>query len=211
MLPHAESWSAHVGPDDSRCTSSSPPESLLEDQPKTVADFDREALPHMDDLYRTAASMLRNRTEAEDAVQETYLQAWKSFHRFTPGTNCRAWLFRILFHVVAHQRRKWYSRFVATERDELEQTTVYSAPLPEKLTDEDILSAVRKVPHHYAEVLLLADVHEFSYREIQETLSIPIGTVMSRLSRGRQLLRAQLPKWSVRSATSGSPAEATGI
>ena len=211
MRPQPESISAHANQKDSGCLSATSLESLLEHQPGTVADFDREALPHMDDLYRTAASMLRNRTEADDAVQETYLQAWRSFHRFTPGTNCRAWLFRILFHVVAHQRRKWYSRFVATERDELEQTTVYSAPLPEELTDEDILSAVRKVQHHYAEVLLLADVHEFSYREIQETLSIPIGTVMSRLSRGRQLLRAQLPKRSVRSAASGSPAEATSI
>src|SRR5437763_10320039 len=177
----------------------------------SLEQFESAALPHLDSLYRTAAKMLRNRTEAEDAVQETYLQAWKSFHRFTPGTNCRAWMFRILFHVVAHQRRKWYSRFVSTERDELEQTTIYSAPIPEELTDEDILSAVRKVPQHYAEVLLLADVHEFSYREIQETLSIPIGTVMSRLSRGRQLLRAQLPKRSVRSAASGLPAEATSI
>jgi len=211
MRPQPENISAYGNPKNSGCLSANSLESLLESQPGTVADFDREALPHMDDLYRTAASMLRNRTEADDAVQETYLQAWKSFHRFTPGTNCRAWLFRILFHVVAHQRRKWYSRFVPTEREELEQTTVYSPPLPEELTDEDILSAVRKVPQHYAEVLLLADVHEFSYREIQEMLSIPIGTVMSRLSRGRQLLRAHLPKRSVRPATSGSPAEATGI
>jgi RNA polymerase sigma-70 factor (ECF subfamily) len=158
-----------------------------------ISEFDREALPHMDDLYRTAASMLRNQTEAEDAVQETYLQAWKSFQRFTPGTNCRAWLFRILFHVVAHQRRKWFARFVSTERTELEQASIYSAPVAEDLTDEDILAAVRRIPPQYAEVVMLADVHEFTYKEIQETLEIPIGTVMSRLSRGRQLLRAQLP------------------
>jgi RNA polymerase sigma-70 factor (ECF subfamily) len=211
MRPQPESIPAHANPKGSSCLSATSLESLLEHQPGTVADFDREALPHMDDLYRTSASMLRNRTEADDAVQETYLQAWRSFHRFTPGTNCRAWLFRILFHVVAHQRRKWYSRFVPSEREELEQTTVYSPPLPEELTDEDILSAVRKIPQHYAEVLLLADVHEFSYREIQEMLSIPIGTVMSRLSRGRHQLRAYLPKRSVRPVTSGSPAEATGI
>jgi len=154
--------------------------------------FEREALPLMDDLFRTAASMLRNRTEAEDAVQETYLQAWKSFDRFTPGTNCRAWMFRILFHVISHHRRKWFSRFVFTEREDLEQTTVYTEPISEDLTDEDVLAAFRKVPERYAQVVMLADVQEFSYKEIQDILGIPIGTVMSRLSRGRQLLRADL-------------------
>ena len=73
-------------------------------------EFEAETLPHLDALYRAAASILRSRAEAEDAVQETYLQALKSFRRFTPGTNCRAWLFRILFHVISHQRRKWLGR-----------------------------------------------------------------------------------------------------
>jgi RNA polymerase sigma-70 factor (ECF subfamily) len=159
---------------------------------ESIADFEREALPHLGDLYRAASSILRNGTEAEDAVQETYLQAWKSFHRFQPGTNCRAWLFRVLFHVISHQRRKWYSRFVLSERADLEKTTIYHAPVPEHLTDEEILAALRKIPQQYADVVMLADVEEFSYKEIQEILSIPIGTVMSRLSRGRQLLRTEL-------------------
>ena len=176
-----------------------------------ITQFEREALPHTDDLYRTAASMMRSRTEAEDAVQETYLQAWKSFQRFTPGTNCRAWLFRILFHVIAHQRRKWFSRFIPTERADLEQTMTYSAPVPNDLTDEEILSAVRKIPQQYAEVVMLADVHEFSYKEIQETLGIPIGTVMSRLSRGRQLLRAQLPGSAAQIGISHSPFPTPGL
>ena len=176
-----------------------------------ITQFEREALPHMDDLYRTAASMMRSRTEAEDAVQETYLQAWKSFQRFTPGTNCRAWLFRILFHVIAHQRRKWFSRFIPTERADLEQTMTYSAPVPNDLTDEEILSAVRKIPQQYAEVVMLADVHEFSYKEIQNTLGIPIGTVMSRLSRGRQLLRAQLPGSAAQIGISHSPFPTPGL
>jgi RNA polymerase sigma-70 factor (ECF subfamily) len=157
-----------------------------------VADFESEALPHMADLYRTATSILRSRTEAEDAVQEAYLQAWKSFDRFTPGTNCRAWLFRVLFHVISHQRRKWYSRFVLTERAVLEEMRVSPAAVSENLSDEEVLGAFRKIPQQYAEVVMLADVQEFSYKEIQETLSIPIGTVMSRLSRGRQLLRQHL-------------------
>jgi RNA polymerase sigma-70 factor, ECF subfamily len=159
---------------------------------ESLSTFEVSALPHATDLFRTATSLLGNRAEAEDAVQETYLQAWKSFHRFTPGTNCRAWLYRVLFHVIAHQRRKWLNRFVATERTDIEQTATYSVPVAEELTDEEILGAIRNIPQQYAEVVMLADVHEFSYKEIQETLEIPIGTVMSRLSRGRQLLRAKL-------------------
>src|SRR5215471_4012233 len=157
-----------------------------------IAGFDAETLPHLNDLYRAAASILHNRAEAEDAVQEAYLQALKSFQRFTPGTNCRAWLFRILFHVISHQRRKWFGRFIFSEREELEQTAVYTEPVAEQLTDEELLQAFRKLPQQFAEVVMLADVQEFSYKEIQEALGIPIGTVMSRLSRGRQLLRAEL-------------------
>jgi RNA polymerase sigma-70 factor (ECF subfamily) len=136
--------------------------------------------------------------EAEDAVQETYLQALKSFHRFTPGTNCRAWLFRILFHVISHQRRKWFGRMIFTEREELEQTAVYMAPVAEQLTDDELIQAFRKLPQQFAEVVMLADVQEFSYKEIQETLGIPVGTVMSRLSRGRQLLRVHLAECGAR-------------
>ena len=166
---------------------------------KGIEEFEAEALLHMEDLYRTAASILRNRTEAEDAVQEAYLQALKSFDRFTPGTNCRAWLFRILFHVISHQRRKWFGRLVFSEREDLERTAVYAAPIPEQLTDDEMLAAFRKLPRQFAEVVMLSDVQEFSYKEIQETLGIPIGTVMSRLSRGRQLLRAQLSDCGARS------------
>ena len=160
--------------------------------PNPTAQFEAEALPHLNDLYRAAASILHSRTEAEDAVQEAYLQALKSYQRFTPGTNCRAWLFRILFHVISHQRRKWFSRFVYSEREELEQTAVYVEPIAEQLTDDELIQAFRKLLQQFAEVVMLSDVQEFSYKEIQETLGIPIGTVMSRLSRGRQLLRAEL-------------------
>jgi RNA polymerase sigma-70 factor, ECF subfamily len=214
MVPEAENSPARGYPGRYGTTPTSPHDTFSENTSTTaphLTDFSREALPHMDDLYRTAASMLRSRTEAEDAVQEAYFQAWKSFHRFTPGTNCRAWLFRILFHVIAHQRRKWYSRFIPTDRAELERTTVYSAPVAEELSDKEILDAVRKIPPQYAEVLMLADVHEFSYKEIQETLGIPIGTVMSRLSRGRQLLRAQLPDRAPRIRISNCPAPAPGL
>jgi RNA polymerase sigma-70 factor (ECF subfamily) len=164
----------------------------------SIIEFEAEALPHLDALYRAAASILRSRTEAEDAVQETFLKALKSFPRFTPGTNCRAWLFRILFHVISHQRRKWLGRLVFSEREELERTAAFTPPVPEQLMDDEMIAAFRNLPPQYAEVVMLFDVQEFSYKEIQETLGIPIGTVMSRLSRGRQLLRTQLADCGVR-------------
>ena len=156
-------------------------------------EFESAALPHFDDLYRTAVRVVGDRTEAEDLVQEAYLQAWKSFHRFEMGTNCRAWLFKILFHVIHHHRRKWFSSKLVKESDELlENVLTYEPPVPENLTDEDILAALTKVPQDFREVLLLADVQEFSYKEVAETLQIPLGTVMSRLSRGRKLLRSEV-------------------
>ena len=163
----------------------------IEGKPELLAKFEAAALPHLDDLFRTARSILDNPTEAEDAVQETYFQGWKSFERFTRGTNCRAWLFRILFHVISHNRRKWFSR-VRLEEPEVFQETAGSAPVRQDLSDEEILAAIRKMPREYAEVVLLADVHEFTGKEIQETLGVPLGTVMSRLSRGRKLLRGYL-------------------
>jgi RNA polymerase sigma-70 factor (ECF subfamily) len=181
-----------------------------EGAPETVKDFEALALPHMQDLFRTAASMLRSRTEAEDAVQEAYLQAWKSFRRFTAGTNCRAWLFGILFHVISHQRRKWLSRFVLREPKTFEGRAVHTAPVPENLTDQEVLAAFKGLPQQFAEVVMLADVHEFSYKEIQESLGIPIGTVMSRLSRGRQLLRAQLASLAPVSAVRSRGVRASG-
>lgn len=154
--------------------------------------FETAALPHTNDLFRTAMSLLRNRSEAEDAVQETLLQAWKSFHRFELGTNCRAWLFKILFHVVSHQRRKWSRMWLAEDPQTLESTLAAKPVIADELTDEDVLAALSKMPQRYAEVVMLADVQEFSYKEIQETSGIPIGTVMSRLSRGRDYLRGEL-------------------
>ena len=155
--------------------------------------FEAEALPHFDDLYRTAVRVIGDRQTAEDLVQETYLEAWKSFRRFELGTNCRAWLFKILFHVIHHHRRKWFRfKFTGEEESMLEQTLVYEPPIPEHITDEDMLAALDKVPQNYRDVLLLADVQEFSYKEVADTLNIPVGTVMSRLSRGRDVLRTQL-------------------
>jgi len=161
----------------------------------TVDDFEAAALPYMDDLFRTARRVLGNQSEAEDVVQETFLQAWKSFERFELGTNCKAWLYKIMFHVIQHSRRKRFSfnlRSTKDENVELESSLVYEPPVPQQLTDEEVIAAFDRIPVQYREVLVLADVQDFSYKEVSDTLNIPPGTVMSRLNRGRKLLRIEL-------------------
>ncbi|MBA3320726.1 MAG: sigma-70 family RNA polymerase sigma factor [Pyrinomonadaceae bacterium] len=155
-----------------------------------VEDFEAAALPHLDDVYRAARRLTRNRAEAEDLVQDVYLQAWQSFHRFEPGTNCRAWLFQILFYKLHHHRRKWF-RLVRESESALENLA-YEPPPPEHIRDVEILSALEKLLPVYRETILLIDVEEFSYRETGFILKVPVGTVMSRLSRGRKLLRTAL-------------------
>lgn len=155
--------------------------------------FDAEAMPHLNDLVRTATRMMGDRGKAEDVVQEVYLQAWKSFDRFAAGTNCRAWLFKILFHCVSHERRRWFRFPLLKEKEEfLEANLPAAMPVPEKLSDADILAALDRIPADFRSVVLLVDVEEFAYKDVAEILSIPIGTVMSRLSRGRKGLRDQL-------------------
>ena len=155
--------------------------------------FDAEALPHLNDLFRTAQRMTGDRARAEDALQETLLQAWKSFDRFESGTNCRAWLYRILFHCVNHQRRKWFRFPVLKESEEFLETNLVSPqPVSASLSDADILAALDRIPTDFRAAILLVDVEEFAYKDASEILSVPIGTIMSRLSRGRKLLRGQL-------------------
>lgn len=159
-----------------------------------VEDFEAAAMPHFLDLYRTARLLAQDRAEAEDLVQEVYLQAWKSFHRFQPGTNCRAWLFKILFHRLHHFRRRWAraAKVEAFENPQDQDSIIAETPVPQEIRDEDVLNALGRVPVEFREVVLLADVEEFSYKEIAETMKLPLGTVMSRLSRGRKLLRREL-------------------
>ncbi|MCC7157624.1 MAG: sigma-70 family RNA polymerase sigma factor [Bryobacterales bacterium] len=155
--------------------------------------FEAEAMPHLNDLYRTASRMMGDAARAEDVVQEAYLQAWRSFDRFEAGTNCRAWLFKILFHCVNHQRRKWFRFPLLKEAEEFLETNLRAAePVPEQLTDSEILAALERISAGYRSVVLLVDVEEFSYKEVAAILGIPIGTVMSRLSRARKFLRDEL-------------------
>jgi RNA polymerase sigma-70 factor (ECF subfamily) len=159
-----------------------------------VEDFEAAAMPHLTDLYRSASLLIQNSSEAEDLVQEVYLEAWKSFHRFQLGTNCRAWLFQILFHRLHHFRRRLLkaSGLEVRESPADLDNIMASPPVPQEIRDDDILLALAKVPPDFREVVLMADVQEFSYREIAGILKIAMGTVMSRLSRGRRLLRQEL-------------------
>ena len=155
--------------------------------------FEAEAMRHLNDLYRTALRMTGDRGHAEDMVQDVFLQAWLSFDRFEPGTNCRAWLYKILFHKVSHHRRKWFRFPLLKETEEfLEANLAQPQPVSDHLTDAEILNALDDIPADYRSVVLLVDVDEFAYKEVAEILGIPIGTVMSRLSRGRGLLRKRL-------------------
>jgi len=165
---------------------------LFSKKPRTE-DFEAAAMPHMNDIYRTAARVLGDTTGADDVVQDVYLQAWKSFDQFELGTNCRAWLFKILFHTLNHYRRKWLNiRMVKESEEIIEQTAVASPPLPEHITDEEMMAALAAIPQDFRAAVLLIDVEEFSYKEVSGILNVPIGTVMSRLSRGRRLLREKL-------------------
>ena len=159
-----------------------------------VEDFEAAAMPHLADLYRSASLLVKNLAEAEDLVQEVYLEAWKSFHRFQAGTNCRAWLFKILFHRLHHLRRQLIkaSKLEAFASPADQDNLMAEPPVPPEIRDDDILLALEKVPPEFREVVLMADVEELSYKEIADTLKIPLGTVMSRLSRGRKLLRQEL-------------------
>ena len=160
------------------------------------AAFEAEALPHMDRLFRLAMWFERNRQEAEDLVQETMVQALRSFHRFQPGTNCRAWLVTILQHLRSNRRRaRIRSPLVSDPDDRAAEALSFVPPIPQQLTDETVLSALRRIAPHYQEVIVLCDVEELTYKEIAEALAIPIGTVMSRLHRARAQLRSELAAW----------------
>jgi RNA polymerase sigma-70 factor (ECF subfamily) len=157
------------------------------------AAFEGEVLPHVDRLFRLAMWFERNRADAEDVVQETMIQALRSFHRFQPGTNCRAWLATILQRVVSNRRRARGRSIVVDDPDDrIAHTVAFVPPVPQDLTDELLLGSLQRLPTAFQEVILLCDVEDLSYKEAAEALAIPIGTVMSRLHRGRAQLRAEL-------------------
>lgn len=161
------------------------------------AAFEAEALPYVEALFRFAMWLEQERDRAEDLVQETLVEALRSFHRFRTGTNCRAWLISILRHVRSNRQRS-SSRLslVSDPEDRITEAIPFVPPVPQHLTDEEVLAALRRIPQQYQEVIILCDVEEMAYKEIGEALRVPVGTVMSRLHRGRALLRAELSEYS---------------
>lgn len=182
------------------------------------ATIQEEALTHIDALYRTAVRMSGNPTDAEDLVQETYLRAFRSLDQFQAGTNLRAWLFKILTNAFINDYRKRSRRPRSTSLDNVEDYYLYahlidsgiqpstSGPEEEVLagiTDESVIRALEALPDDFRQVVLLADVEGFAYREIAEIMSIPVGTVMSRLHRARRRLQRTLLEPCVATACGG--------
>lgn len=156
-------------------------------------DFDRAAMVHLPELLRVALRLCGRRDTADDLVQETFLQAWRSFHRFEPGTNCRAWLYKILFFCLSRDRRARARRpqLVGLETA-TEQALRFDPATPDTLTVDSVKAAFERIPDPFRAAILLVDVEQLTYREAADVLAVPIGTVMSRLSRGRRLLRVEL-------------------
>ena len=171
------------------------------------ATFAEQAMPLMDSLYSAALRLTRNAADAEDLVQETYLKAYRGFGGFEQGTNLRAWLYRILTNTFINSYRSRKRRPDETELDDVEDLYLYRRlggleaatvgrsaedELMDWFSDAEVKQAVEELPEQFRMAVLLADVEGFSYKEIAEILDIPIGTVMSRLHRGRKALQRRL-------------------
>jgi RNA polymerase sigma-70 factor (ECF subfamily) len=173
------------------------------EQRLTAATFEDLAMPLFDQLYNFAHWLAQDRTEAEDLVQETYAKALKGFSSFQPGTNFRAWMYRILRNTFLTSRTGLKaSAMVALDSDDSPELPA-GPETPETILIEHsqhelLQAAIEALPVHFREALLLCEVEEMSYQEIAETLSIPMGTVMSRLSRARKALRESLQQKLVR-------------
>ncbi len=161
-------------------------------------------MPLLPGLYSAAYRLTRNAADAEDLVQETYLRAYRGFRQFEPGTNLKAWLYRILTNTFINTYRKRQREPQTTSTEEIEDWYLYSklaedgmepsaeASVLESLPDEDVQDALSSLPEQFRVAVLLADVEGFSYKEIAEITGVPIGTVMSRLHRGRKALEKRL-------------------
>ncbi|MEX0994337.1 MAG: sigma-70 family RNA polymerase sigma factor [Balneolaceae bacterium] len=166
-------------------------------------DFDEEIIPHLDALYNFALRLTTDPNDAEDLVQDTIVKAYRFFDSYEKGTNAKAWLFRILKNSYINNYRKKskkpqqvdydeVSTFYETIRAERTDTSDLEDKMFRELIDDDISNALEEIPEDFRTVVLLCDVEDFTYEEIANMLDVPIGTIRSRLHRGRNLLKAQL-------------------
>src|SRR6266516_3874683 len=174
--------------------------------------FEEDALALADQVYRVARRLVSTREEAEDLMQETYARAFRAWRSFRPGTNLRAWLLRILTNLNIDRGRRrqrtpdtqpleegdyfLYNRLEQTGRD----TNVDEDRVVERLSQDDVVSALSALPHDFRDVVVLVDIGDFSYADAAQILEIPIGTVMSRLHRGRRILKQELAERAVGSS-----------
>ena len=170
-------------------------------------DFAKDAMQYAPQLFSTALRMTRNRADAEDLVQETFMKAWRAYDSYQEGTNLRAWLFRIMTNSFINRYNAAKRRPVESELDEVEELYLYRRigavdqskinpsaedQMMEMFTDEEVKTALEELPESFRLPVLLSDVDGFSYKEISEMLDVPIGTVMSRLHRGRKAMHRML-------------------
>src|SRR3954467_5795380 len=186
------------------------------------AEFAELAMEHMPSLYSAALRMTRNPADAEDLVQETYLKAYRAFGSFQAGTNLKAWLYRILTNTFINSYRSRKRRPEQTELDDVEDLYLYRRlggleaatagrsaedEVLDHFTDDDVKGALEALPEQFRMAVLLADVEGFSYKEIADILDVPIGTVMSRLHRGRKALQKALFEFGVERGLVGDRGE----
>lgn len=174
------------------------------------ARFERDAMGYVDQLYSAAMRMARNPSDAEDLVQEAYTKAFSAFHQYKPGTNLKAWLYRILTNTYINLYRKRQREPLQSNTDSVEDWQLAraeshtarglrsaEADALDHLPDSDVKNALQAIPEEFRLAVYFADVEGFAYKEISEIMNTPIGTVMSRLHRGRKLLRDMLADYAV--------------
>ncbi|HEY6061004.1 MAG TPA: sigma-70 family RNA polymerase sigma factor [Gemmatimonadales bacterium] len=169
------------------------------------AGFEREALVHLDSLYRLALRLSGNEADAEDLVQEAMLRAYRSWERYTPGTNAKGWLLTILRHLFINEYRRKRRHPESVDLDTIEPFALLDEKQEEdpqtaffdRIVDEEVLRAVDQLPEAFREAVMLSDVEGLSYEEIAKVLEVPVGTVKSRLYRGRRLLQGKLHEYAV--------------